>query len=188
MTEPTTTTYAWRRADDNGGHSVARLEGLADGWLLHGSEVLTAPDGPLACWFRVEVDRDWLTREVDVAAFAADGEHRLRLDADADRRWRLDGVDEPRLTGCVDVDVAATPLTNTFPIRRLAGLAVGERRTAPVAWVEVPSLRVLRVEQTYERLGQRRWRYGDDAHGSFVLEVDEDGVVTDYEGFATRVP
>ena len=87
----------------------------------------------------------------------------------------------------MDVDVAATPLTNTFPIRRFADLAVGESRTTPVAWVEVPSLRVLRVEQTYERLGSRTWRYSDPQHGAFVLEVDSDGVVDRYERFAVRI-
>jgi hypothetical protein len=186
-TDPRTTTYVWRRADASEGHSVARVEGLGDGWLVHGSEVLSAPAGPLACWFRVAVDRDWVTRAVEVVAFAAEGERRVALRADAERRWSVDGVPERRLAGCLDVDVAATPLTNTFPIRRLAGLAPGERRTADVAWVEVPSLRVLRVEQTYERLGARRWRYGDEAHGTFVIDVDDDGVVVDYEGFATRV-
>lgn len=181
------TTYAWRRTDESGGHSVARLERTRDGWLAHGSEVLTAPGGPLACSFRVVLDAGWVTREVDVAAFAAAGERRLALRVDEQRRWEVDGAEDPALAGCVDVDVAATPLTNTFVLRRLGDLAVGEQRTASVAWVEVPTLRVLRVQQTYRRLGSRRWEYGDERHGAYVLGVDDDAVVLDYEDFATRV-
>ena len=98
----------------------------------------------------------------------------------------------PDLDGCVDVDIAATPLTNTFPIRRLAHLAVGEAATSAVAWVDVPALDVTRVEQTYERLPDRdglaAWRYSDPLHGAFVLTVDDEGLVVDYEGFARRIP
>lgn len=109
--------------------------------------------------------------------------------------WRVRGRRRRDLDGCVDIDVAATPLTNTFPIRRYAGIGVGESRTEPVAWVEVPTLRVVRVEQTYTRLGPlpgvrggQRWSYGDPDHGTRDISVDRDGLVIDYEGFAERVP
>lgn len=178
---------AWRRADGRPGHSMGRLARDGDGWVCDATEVLADPAETLACQFRIGLTADWLTRDVDVIAIAADGRTSLTLRADAERRWWRDGVRVEELDGCVDVDVAATPMTNTFPIRRYAGLAVGARATAPVAWVEVASLRVLRVEQTYERLGPRRWRYSDPTFGGFLLSVDEDGLVLDYEGFATRV-
>jgi hypothetical protein len=47
------------------------------------------------------------------------------------------------------------------------------------------------VDQTYRRLpdvdGRAAWEYRDDAHGRFVLLVDDDGLVETYEGFARRV-
>ncbi|MGY1608954.1 putative glycolipid-binding domain-containing protein [Geodermatophilus sp. SYSU D00700] len=177
---------AWRRSDEEQGHSLARVERRGDGWLLHGTEVLAGPT-LLACAFRVEVDGAWATRAVEVTAVSAAGERRLTLTADGDRRWWRDGARAPELDGCVDVDVAATPLTNTFPIRRLAALEVGRQVTSPVAWVDVPALGVTRVDQTYRRLGPRRWEYADAAHGAFKLTVDDDGLVVDYTGFATRV-
>jgi hypothetical protein len=48
-------------------------------------------------------------------------------------------------------------------------------------------LRATRVDQTYQRLADRRWQYGDERHGAFELSVDDDGLVVDYTGFATRV-
>lgn len=184
-------TVAWQRADDGHGHSVARMAASDDGWLVHGCEVLVTRAEQLACWFRVELDREWLTREVTVAAIQADGERALRLSADDERRWLVDGVHRPDLDGCVDVDIAATPVTNTFPIRRLAGLPVGRQASSPVAWVDVPALGVARVDQTYRRLapieGRTSWEYSDPAHGAFRLTVDDDGLVVDYEGFARRV-
>ena len=92
----------------------------------------------------------------------------------------------------MDVDIAATPLTNTFPIRRLAHLTVGERAASGVAWVDVPALGVTRVDQTYERLGDQdgraRWRYSDPVHGGLEPTVDTEGLVVDYERFARPVP
>jgi hypothetical protein len=184
------TIVAWERADDSRGHSIARVEELADGWRFHGSEVLVGVE-TLSCTFSVVVGTDWVTRHVEVSAVAAAGETRRVRDA-ADGHWTVDGAARPDREGCVDVDIAATPLTNTFPIRRFAHLDVGERVTSGVAWVDVPALGVARVDQTYERLadqdGLARWRYSDPLHGAFVLSVDTDGLVVDYEGFARRIP
>jgi len=185
--DPTVRVLAWRRADEDRGHSIARVEQRPDGWLCHGTEVLAGPGTLLSCGFRVEVDAGWATRTVEVWSVSEAGERRLRLAADADGRWWRGGSRAPHLDGCVDVDVAATPLTNTFPINRLAGLAVGASVTSPVAWVDVPELGATRVDQTYRRLADRRWEYSDERHGAFELSVDDDGLVVDYTGFATRI-
>ncbi len=65
-----------------------------------------------------------------------------------------------------------------LPIRRLA-LATGESRDVSAVWVRFPSLAVERLEQTYERLEERRYRYRS---GSFTAElvVDDDGMVLQY--------
>jgi hypothetical protein len=182
---------AWQRADDSRGHSVAWMAEAGDHWIFNGCEVLAGPTVWLACWFRVLLDKDWLTRDVEVRAVSADGERLLRLTADDRRRWFIDGVHRPDLDGCLDVDIAATPVTNTFPIRRLESLSDGESITSPIAWVDVPALRVTRVDQTYRRLapveGHNAWEYSDPTHGAFTLTVDEDGLVVDYEQFARRV-
>ncbi len=182
---------AWERADDDAGHSMARVERRPGGHRFHGVEVLAGPSEVLACVFRVDVDSRWVTRAVEVRTVADDGERTLSLAADDARRWLADGRHRPDLDGCLDVDVAATPLTNTFPIRRLARLRPGDEVTTPVAWVDVPSLTVTRVDQTYRRLpdvdGLAAWEYRDDAHGRFTLTVDDDGLVVTYDGFARRL-
>ena len=182
---------AWERADESAGHSMARIERLPRGWRCHGTEVLAGPHEVLSCWFRVDLDEDWITREVEIRAVAAGGQRTLIMFADDQRRWQVNGRHHRELNGCIDVDVAATPLTNTFPIRRLRGLDIGGEATAPIAWVDVPDLGVTRVEQTYRRLADvdrlEAWEYRDPRHGPFVLTVDADGLVVTYEGFARRV-
>lgn len=185
------TMLAWERDDEARGHSVARWQPLVDGWLFHATEVLVAEDEVLSCSFRVRLDAAWRTVAVDATSVAADGERSVSLIADDARHWTVDGVRRPDLDGCVDVDVAATPLTNTFPIRRLSKLPIGGVETSPVAWVDVPRLDVARVDQSYERLpdraGHAAWRYSDPDHGAFTLTVDTNGLVQNYENFARRV-
>jgi len=97
------------------------------------------------------------------------------------------GREEEPLRGCVDVDLAWSPSTNTLPIRRLA-LAVGARREVTAAWVRFPELTLEPLAQEYERLAERRYRY-TSAGGTFtaVLDVDDDGVVLEYAGGWQRV-
>jgi uncharacterized protein len=190
-TVPAVRLVAWERADESAGHSIARIERLPLGWRCHGAEVVAGPDEVLSCWFRVELDEEWVTREVEIRAVAAGGQRTLTVSVDDQRRWQVNGRHHPQLDGCLDVDVAATPLTNTFPVRRLRGLDAGAQVTAPVAWVDVPDLGITRVEQTYSRLadvdGLEAWEYRDPHHGPFVLTVDADGLVVTYQGFARRV-
>ena len=170
------TMVAWERADESGGFSVARRERLEPpdaGWLFHGTEVLVG-EQTLSCTFCVVVGPDWVTRRVQIRSVSTVGEAQRRLKV-SDGHWTVDGAARPDLDGCVDVDLAATPLTNTFPIGRLAHLAVGRSVTSAVAWVDVPALGVTRVEQTYQRLKDRgelaAWRYSDPTQGGFALTV-----------------
>jgi uncharacterized protein len=79
-------------------------------------------------------------------------------------------------------DLAASPLFNSLPV--LAGLEGPSDFV--MAFVEVPSLEVVRSEQRYEPLGDGAIRFSS---GSFVaeLEFDWEGFVTRYEGLAERV-
>ena len=69
---------------------------------------------------------------------------------------------------------------------------MGGRANAPAAYVRAPTLRVERLEQTYERLpddGERaRYEYVAPAFDfSAVLTYDRFGLVLDYPGIAVRV-
>jgi hypothetical protein len=76
------------------------------------------------------------------------------------------------------VDLEWSPSTNTLPIRRLR-LAPGDRATVSAAWVHFPSLELERLDQSYERIAQYRYRYRS---GRFVaeIEVDDESLVLRY--------
>jgi hypothetical protein len=185
---------AWRRTDETSGLAVARVERTADGWLAHGQEVLVPPGRPVGCSFAVELDTDWYPLHLIATSIDEAAQRALELRRDKTDAWWRDGERAPELDGCRDVDVAATPLTNTFPVNRLGRLEVGRSWTGPVAWIDVPTLQVHRVTQTYTRmpdpddaLAVAAWQYQDEMYGPFLITVDRHGLVVDYEGFAIRI-
>ena len=135
--------------------------------------------------YRIDCDAAWRVRRalVEVA-----GGGLLVLVSDGAGRWHDgDGQALALLDGCIDIDITATPFTNTLPIRRL-GAALAQRRTIEVAWVHVPELRVERAVQAYTRLDANRYRF-ESVGGDFEaeLEVDDEGFVVRYPGLFRRL-
>lgn len=164
-----------------------RLIESPDGVQLVGT-VITMLDGiPLLGAYDVRCDAGWRTQRVMVALDHGGVSRRLLLEIDADGRWRRDGHEIAALAGCVDVDLGATPATNTLPIRRLA-LEVGSAHDLTAAWVRFPSLEVMPLTQRYTRLDHRRWRY-ESRGGAFSaeLDVDDRGLVVRYPPAWERV-
>ena len=194
----------WRRIDTAG----TELTLLDDRRGLVARGTATAAD-PIAyaCRYDLTTDDGWATVRLEVTAEGAGWLRTARLERAAGR-WRvttaeqgdldaalrasgrapagLPGTEEPeRLREALDIDLGGSPLTNTLPIRRLNLLSEppGSTHTIVAAWVLVPSLQVLRAEQTYTVLGEGRIRYSS-AGFTADLTVDADGYVTDYPGLA----
>ena len=98
------------------------------------------------------------------------------------------------LKGCLDVDISATPFTNTLPIRRLA-LQPGSSATLSMVYIAVPRMQVEVTQQRYTCLevapsgGRYRFESLRNGVSSFTAElpVDRDGLVVDYPGLFRRV-
>jgi len=138
-----------------------------------------------AASYRIACDPGW---RVASARFRRVGAPRpLLLERGPGGRWRQDGAERPDLDCAIDIDFAATPFTNTLPIRRLA-LGIGEAAEIAVAYVDFPSLAVTRRAQRYARLEEGRYGFEHAATGfRATIAVDADGLVTDYPGLFARV-
>jgi uncharacterized protein len=176
---------AWRRVDAVGFERGELADGL-DGYRLRGTIGLTEGGDSFDASYEVACDSAWVTRSVVVELRGPKGEKRLRL-AKRDGVWLFEDRAEEALRGCIDVDLAWTPSTNTLPIRRLS-LAIGESQAVTAAWIRFPELTVEPLPQQYSRLDESRYRYSS-AGGRFLaqLEVDEHGLVTSYGQIWTRV-
>lgn len=145
--------------------------------------------GPAAAPFEVdylvECDEWWRTRLVRIID-RADGRS-VTLHSDGDGSW-TDDHDQAvsALAGAIDVDISATPFSNTLPIRRI-GLEIGAHVDVVTAYVAVPGLAVSADRQRYTRLAERTYRYESlDSDFTRDITVDQEGFVIDYPGLFTR--
>ncbi len=142
---------------------------------------------PYGLAYRVVCDARWHATH---AVLKVMGGGTLELRSDGDGHWR-DGAGRalPELDGCIDIDIAATPYTNALPIGRL-GLGRGERQPIDVVYVSTPDLTVSRVRQAYACIEPgRRYRYeGVFRDFTAEMDIDEDGLVIDYETLFRRLP
>jgi hypothetical protein len=142
-------------------------------------------------WYEIETDADWRVRQC-LVRLLGEPERMVVLQSDYPGRW-TDGAGHPlpTLDGCIDVDLTATPSTNTLPIRRL-GLQSGESADITVAWVQFPDLSVTPSPQRYTCLERRAdggtYRFVA-VHDGFTadLPVDADGFVLDYGDLWRRI-
>ncbi|TDN63521.1 putative glycolipid-binding domain-containing protein [Paraburkholderia sp. BL10I2N1] len=137
-------------------------------------------------FYTVTCDPQW---RVTHASLRVAGGVELELHGNGAGHWRdgsgrtLDAIE-----GCIDIDIAATPFTNTLPIRRLQ-LAEGERKLIQVAYISTPDLEVTRVEQAYSCIElNREYRYeGIFRNFAANMKIDEDGLVLDYPTLFRRL-
>lgn len=176
--------YRWREAAGEGVQHLVldRSPGQisAEGVIVAGGEA------PFAARFRLLMDSRWRTRRLSVAVLGKP--EVLVLLADGKGGWTdAEGADMPDLAGVQDVDISATPFTNTLPIRRLR-TAVGKSVDIDTARVDLPSLAVKRDAQRYTRVEEKLWRY-EARERDFTrdITVDDDGLVLSYPGLFERV-
>ncbi len=184
--------WLWQRLDEPGLEHFF-VEETSDGVALDGSLVASLDGEPLRLRYTVRCNTGFEVQSVDLTC-DADAVRRLVLHRDALGRWTGENDSElPECAGCADIDIAATPSTNTLPVRRLR-LAQGESAEVRVVYISVPSLAVSVDRQCYTLLRQHGeesvYRFESlDAAPGFVAEVTvgADGFVVDYEGLFKRL-
>ncbi len=174
----------WRRTDVHG-LGTGRLD-HGDGWELDAHEIVTGRSS-YAISYGIELTDDWRTEYASLGLTRRAVSFGTSIDVNpVSAEWWVSGRRRRALDGCVDIDVAATPATNTISIRRL-GLKVGQEAIIRVVWVDVPSLRVVPVAQGYRRIGHDTYEFRPVGGRTYRLTVDADGLVIDYEDFAERL-
>jgi hypothetical protein len=168
----------WRRLDEPCAEYGA-LWADGSGWQLRGTMVGALDGTPVNVRYGVICDERWSTLAAHLTVRTGATEEILHLRVDHDRRWWTSEEEElVAVRGCVDVDLAITPATNTLPIRRL-GLEVGASAEVRAAWVRFPDLTVAPLEQTYTRLTDTRYSYRSNSFHA-ELDVDDLGLIREY--------
>lgn len=162
------------------GHEACRLSRPNALWQLTGVAVFAHQQQP--CWlaYHIGCDANWKTQAGQVNGWLGDKRIELELSVQPDQHWQLNGVAQPQVTGCIDLDLNFSPSTNLLPIRRL-GLAIGQEADVKAAWLRFPSFELQPLAQLYRRLDETTYRY-ESAGGEFVteLQVHPAGFVLSY--------
>ncbi len=130
--------------------------------------------------YRLVLSETWRPRLVEI--HRAGPAPTLVMQSDGNGRWTDGhGLQIVAIDGCVDIDIGATPFTNSIAINRL-GLAAGDAADLQVAYVSALDFEAEAVPQRYTCLEpMKRYRYEGGVRGiDTELEVDRDGLVVRY--------
>lgn len=177
----------WASTSDDGFEHVR-----IDGGSIDGLIVRRENDATYRVRYRLELDSSMRVRSVRLDRLDA-AATRLGLNHDGGGRWTgEDGQAIDALTGCLDLDIAASPFTNTLAIWRLA-LPLGAVEEIRAVYLRPDTFTVETFRQRYSHAGSPdgddRWVYENLERGSFRAElpVDSNGLCLEYPGFFRRV-
>ncbi len=178
---------SWRHEGAREGFEVAFFAEDDRGLRVEGATTATEDGESWIVNYEIHLDRSWRTRSARITGRSGGAVVVTEIEADGEGHWRVDGVPAPRLDGCLDLDLEASAMTNTFPVHRLE-LPAGRAASAPAAYVRAVGLAVDRLDQTYSRVGGGQYDYAAPAFDfECRLVYDRHGLVVDYPGIATRV-
>ena len=184
----------WERSD---WHAESATVTFGDSRMLATGIQLGIDPLPYSLHYTLAVDLEtFVTRRLSVSARGADWSRGVELEHAVDGEWvitsestgsvELDhpGGDGSGLSDARDIDLALSPLTNWMPARRFDSGS----HDFVMAFVEVPSLRVVADRQRYTWVSPGVVRY-ESIDGTFSAEIslDEDGFVVSYPQIARRV-
>jgi len=177
---------------DGSGLEQLHLSQNQDGITAYSIIVGAQDNIPFSLQYTLHCTPQWCVREASLRVESAGKHHQLTLQSDTHGYWFTSSGDPLlSLEGCFDIDVSATPFTNTLPIRRL-GFKPGESAEILVVYISIPDLQFQPAPQRYTCLENRSngslYRYESlDSGYTTELEVDSDSIVLDYPGLFRRV-
>lgn len=148
--------------------------------------IYLGPGAPVQLNYQIEMDRSWRTKLVNI--YSKSGQS-LQLNSIDSGKWAdKNGTIMAELDGAVDVDLSATPFTNSLPVNRF-NWKPNQQRVLEMVYISAPSLEVFKMKQTYtfiELKGEVRiFNFKSPGFESFI-SVDEKGFVVDYPGLFVR--
>ena len=169
----------WKRLDLPG-HEFAEFSSDAQSHTLTGSAVFVAEGKSCMLSYKVVCNELWQTQEVHVQGVVKGKHIEITLEVSQHKVWTLNGIEQPQVEGCIDVDLAFTPATNLLPIKR-CNLAIGKSEHAVAAWLKFPELTLEKLSQTYRRISDSQFHYSS-AGGKFEtdLTVKASGLISNY--------
>ncbi len=157
---------------------------IKTGWKFNGMVTARLGNRGFGLEYVVLVDSSFSTQSAKFHLLEGCNMRNMGIDI-VNGQWLVDGIVHEDLAGCTDIDIQASPVTNTIPIKR-TGLQDGHQTEIYAAWVKLPTLEVEKVSQRYFRVNASEYTYSSGTFKARLL-LNASGLVTDYEGIWKEV-
>ncbi|MGE8001767.1 putative glycolipid-binding domain-containing protein [Lysinibacillus sp. NPDC093190] len=137
--------------------------------------------------YKVDLDSNWFTKKLTIIV---DEHNSLNLMSDGKGNWfENDGQVIDKLKGAIDIDISATPFSNSLPINRMDWV-LNQEEHFEMVYISIPTLEVKKVPQSYKYLiNSDNLRYFKYRCYDFetTICVDEQGLIIDYPNVFRRI-
>ncbi|WP_349408522.1 putative glycolipid-binding domain-containing protein [Pseudalkalibacillus sp. SCS-8] len=161
------------------GSELCQISEHHNGLLAEGTIIRVIQNEPCQVNYSVHMDHSWHTKKLEIGV---NHERKLELSSDGNGNWFEDEEEETSLKGAIDIDISATPFSNSLPINRFEW-NLNQKRDMEMVYISVPELTFFKVSQTYTYLRReadmRVFLYECRDFKSLIY-VDENGFVTNY--------
>jgi uncharacterized protein len=136
--------------------------------------------------YHIKTNSHWETVFLEINYRYSNHSQLIQFEGDGKGNWKQDGKNAARFNGCVDVDIALTPFTNTLPIRRLQ-LQEQQSQEIQVIYCDLLDQKIMPVHQKYTCLSATAYHY-ENIPNDFeaTIQVDDSGFVVDYPSLFVR--
>ena len=130
--------------------------------------------------YEIITNQFWQTTFFELKSRHSNIMQHFRFEGDGKGSWTSDGKIASEFDGCIDIDIALTPFTNTLPINRLK-MEKGSMHEIKVIYVDLLAQQMMPVKQKYAPVSKRIYHY-ENIPNDFEADivVDEFGLVVDY--------
>lgn len=156
-------------------------QGLVAGGIIN--DVLIGKE--LGIRYKIIMDALWKISEVNISS-VSNLDLWLQFKSDGKGQW-LNGLGQhlPELDGCLDVDISATPFTNSIPIQKMDNR---KKKRFKVLYINAEDFSFDVVEQVYTNMGAGKYRYENMKNKfSIELNMDDYGLLEEYPGYFKTV-
>ncbi len=142
---------------------------------------------PFRLHYEIQCDAHYRVQQVTISLV---GKEAITLTTNGTGNWfDKDNQPLPSLDGCYEIDITATPFTNTLPIRRL-DWQPGQSRSLDMVYISIPDFTIERATQQYTCLEQHEngslFEYSQPGF-SAILPIEADGFVQNYPNLFRRL-
>jgi uncharacterized protein len=136
--------------------------------------------------YNIELVDNWVTRKFSIMV---DNNSSLELHSDGNGNWfNTEGDLIAKLKGAIDIDISATPFSNSLPINRVNWI-INQIEHFNMVYIAVPSLETKKVPQSYQYIrNEGEFKYFKYRCYDYetIICVDSNGLVVDYPNTFSR--